>query len=340
MAILVRPPRQSQPERPLGERDILAAVSATAEILSAWHLQDIIAVTEVTEGATNQVYCVECLDRIVFLRIYKRHDRDMAAREHALIRQVNGRGLPAPLPIVALSGETLVEHAGKLAALYEAAQGAQIAPGTITLEQARSAGDMLAQLHAAMAALPDAGYTPRTFAWDGPEWVERLNTIERAIRARGDANPADVWALRRLDVQRAWLRQPQCPHGAVPRFPPQVVHGDYHDANLFFDAERVSAIIDWEQAAFLPRAYEVVRACFFMFRFRASLTQAFLAAYRAASGLSEAELADGAASWGCYADHHVWPLEEVYLHGNDRARRFIPHAPFRPFAEAWRDALE
>jgi hypothetical protein len=25
----------------------------------------------------------------------------------------------------------------------------------------------------------------------------------------------------------------------------------------------------------------------------------------------------------------------VYLHGNDAARRYIPHAPFRPFLDAW-----
>jgi homoserine kinase type II len=36
----------------------------------------------------------------------------------------------------------------------------------------------------------------------------------------------------------------------------------------------------------------------------------------------------------------VWPLEEVYLHGNERARRFIPHAPFVPFAEGWRRVVE
>jgi hypothetical protein len=31
-------------------------------------------------------------------------------------------------------------------------------------------------------------------------------------------------------------------------------------------------------------------------------------------------------------------VEEVYLHGNDAARRYIPHAPFRPFERVWADA--
>ena len=51
-----------------------------------------------------------------------------------------------------------------------------------------------------------------------------------------------------------------------------VVHGDYQDANLFFDADRVSG------------------------------------------------------GW-------------LYLHGKERARRFIPHAPFVRFAEAWQNAI-
>jgi homoserine kinase type II len=314
-------------------------VSVATEMLEHWCLGQLLGVTEVVEGATNQVYRVECVDRVVFLRIYKRHDHAMALREHSLIRYVHSRGLPAPLPIAAHSGDTMVQCAGHLAALYEAAPGVQLRPGTMTLAQASSAGHTLAQLHLATAELPDAGYTPRAFTWDGPEYVERLNVLERAIRARGNAHAADAWALQRVHAQRAWLRQPQCPHAGVPGFPPQVVHGDYQDANLFFDAERVSAIIDWEQAALLPRAYEIVRACFFMFRFAPRPTQTFLAAYRSLSNLDEAELADGAQSWGCTADHHVWPLEEVYLRGNERARRFIPQAPFVPFAEAWRGAM-
>jgi hypothetical protein len=49
------------------------------------------------------------------------------------------------------------------------------------------------------------------------------------------------------------------------------------------------------------------------------------------------ELDDGARAWGCMSDHYVWALEEVYLQGNERARRFIP-LPFRPFARAWQAA--
>jgi homoserine kinase type II len=118
-----------------------------------------------------------------------------------------------------------------------------------------------------------------------------------------------------------------------------VVHGDYQDANLFFLASDVSAVIDWEQAAFMPRGYEIARAVWFLFRLEPERTASFLAGYRQhtapGAALQEAELEDGARAWGAFADHHVWPQEEVYLNGNDAARRYIPHAPFRPFGALW-----
>jgi homoserine kinase type II len=309
------------------------------ELLDAWPLSDVVGVTEVVVGATNRVYRIECLDRVAFLKLYRRKDRVRAVREHALIRYVANAGLPAPSPIATSSGDTVVERGGEFAALYEPARGTQLASSRLTLEQARSAGQTLGELHARLAALPDMGYARRKLAWDGPQWVERLDVVERAIVARRERNATDVWAIERLQAQRAWLRQPPCSHSHDPSFASQVIHGDYQDANLFFTDQQVTAIIDWDESTLLPRAYEVVRACSFMFRCTPTSTQAFLAGYREATTLGQAELADGAASWGCNADHHVWPLEEVYLHGNDRARRFIPHTAFRPFAEQWRDAL-
>jgi hypothetical protein len=53
--------------------------------------------------------------------------------------------------------------------------------------------------------------------------------------------------------------------------------------------------------------------------------------------ISEEELDEGARAWGCMSDHYVWALEEVYLHGNERARRIIP-LPFRPFSHVWQAA--
>jgi homoserine kinase type II len=194
---------------------------------------------------------------------------------------------------------------------------------------------MLAHLHNVARSLPDQGYRTYHLAWDPNRWLVRLQRIEHAILSHQHPNLTDQWALARVRAQQQWLTDPDCLHSFTPMASAQVIHGDYHDANLFFNAEGVSGIIDWEQAAYVPRAFEVVRAATYMFNLQPELTLAFLRAYCTSSDLGPEELAEGAIAWGMMNDHYVWAPEEVYLNGNDRARRFIPHRPFRPFQQLW-----
>jgi homoserine kinase type II len=321
------------------------------ELLGAWSLGELHALTRASGGATHRVYRVESDRGVAFLRVYKRPDPALVAREHALIAHVQRHGIPAPALLVAGHGGTVVEHSGQLAALYAPARGRQL-PGTeLGLEHAQAAGAQLGALHRALEPLRDAGYVRWTLSWDAAAWVERLNVVERALLARASTrhrSPRDAfeldtdrWALERLRAQRRWLADAACTHSYTPRSPAQVVHGDYQNANLFFDhdssasATTLSGIIDWDQAAYLPKGYEIARACSFMFQLDPERTERFIAAYRSTSGLDDDALHDGAHAWGAFSDHHVWPLEEVYLNGNDGARRYIPHAPFQPFTKAW-----
>jgi homoserine kinase type II len=304
-------------------------------LLGAWPLEGVGAITPAAGGATNWVYRVEAGSTVAFLEIYRKADRATALREHALIASVRRSAIPAASPLPSRTGETLVEGDGRRCALYEAARGIQLRPGELSIAHAAAAGATLANLHSVTRELPDVDYVRWNLRWDGPAWVDRLDVIERAIVTAGVASETDEWALRRVREQRRWLRDPACAHTCEPAFPGQVIHGDYQHANLFFEGPAVCAIIDWEQAAFMPAAYELVRAASFMFRLDAALTRAFVDAYVARSGISESAIADGAAAWACFYDHHVWALEEAYSNGNDAARQYIPHVPFQPFLRAW-----
>jgi homoserine kinase type II len=305
------------------------------DLLQAWPLGNVLHIQRARGGATHRVYRIDAERGAGFLRIYRRPDERVAQREHDLIAYVRAQGLPAPALLRARSGKTLMEHASSLCALYEPAQGQQRRGSELTVAQVSAAAELLARLHRTLATQEDVGYVQWTLRWDGPAWIQRLEHVESQLLERGLQDETDRYALERLRAQREWLAHPDCVHAYRPRSAAQVVHGDYQDANLFFDGERVSCVIDWEQAAFMPRGYEVARACWFMFRACPEPTLGFLRAYRQHNPLSSAELDDGARAWATFADHHVWPIEEAYLHGNDAARRYIPHAPFRPFLEVW-----
>jgi homoserine kinase type II len=302
-------------------------------ILQRWELGVVAEVEELQGGSVNRVFRASTGQRRVYLRVYRTQDRDVVAREHALLAHAAAAGLPAPNPIASASGDTVVVCDGTPCALYLEAAGTQVAKTELDLTHAVAAGEMLARLHAVLATAPDLGQRRPVLRWPRDAWIERLGGIASAIRS-GGGHPDDARVLERIRDQCAWLAHADCAHAYEPAFAPQLIHGDYQHANLFFAGGRVSGVIDWEQAAYLPRAFEIVRAAAYMFDLAPAATQAFVRAYRSVAPISDAELDDGARGWGCMSDHYVWALEEVYLHGNERARRYIP-LQFRPFVLAW-----
>lgn len=304
--------------------------------LEQWGLEDSTDVVEMTSGSVNRVFRVTTTNGRVYLRVYRTRDRDVVAREHALLAHIAARGLPAVPPIPTTRGETVVVLEGTPCALYPEAAGRQVEKAALETAHAVAAGELMGRLHQGLATMPDLGFRRYALRWSRDAWIERLAGIAEAVRARG-SHPDDALVLQRIRDQCVWLADPTCEHAYEATLEPQLVHGDYQHANLFFERGAVSAVIDWEQAAYLPCGFEVARAAAYMFDLAPEPTRALVAAYRAITHVSDEDLDEGARAWGCMSDHYVWALEEVYLQGNERARRFIP-LPFRPFRRAWEAA--
>ena len=305
------------------------------ELAERWFGATVAEPLLVTGGATNTTFQLDVSGTRYYLRRSRKVDREAVLREHALIEHVRAHGIPAPKALELEGSSVLVAADGAVWSAFEAVVGAQVAYAELTEAHVQSAGRLLALLHAATATLPTQSYPRRMLAWDGPAWVARLERIHAAIGALPALDPTDRWALERVQQQRAWLADSACAHAYRPAYPNQVLHGDYQSSNLFFTGSEVTGVIDWDVPMCLPRAFELVRACFFLCQMQPELCAALVFGYRALTPLSAAELADGAHAWGVFADHHVWPLEETYLHDNRAAARFIWHRPFRPFAEEW-----
>lgn len=326
----MRSPRRRAPS---AEADPQAAAFGAA---SAWFGAATGSVSPVAGGATHRTYRVVADRTEYFLRRYRDADPRAVDREHRLIRHVALAGIPAPPPVPLTGGATQLPAGGALWALFEAAQGVQLPFDSLTAEHARGAGQALARLHRSSQDMPHAGFDAWTLGWDGARWAERLAGIRDAIAARPCDPDTDAWAGKRLDAQIAWMSDPACAHRYSPAFPGQVIHGDYQLGNLFFAGTEVCAVIDWDGARIMPRAFEIARACFFLCQMERELTWAFLDGYTSVVRLDRGELEDGARAWGCFADHHVWPVEELYVKGNAAAARFVWRRPFAPFLDEWR----
>lgn len=305
-----------------------------ASIAGFWPIGAVRRAWEVASGAVNRIIEIDAEAGRFFLRSYRHGSVALIGREHRIIAHVRQAGLPAVAPLRATNGATFVELGGRFHALYPAADGGQREEASLAEEEAAAAGSMLGRLHRVLKDVAQDGLPAPRIGWDGASWVERLRKVETAILALDNRCEADVYALQRVRDQAAWLSEPDCPHDDEPA-DRQPIHGDYHQSNLFFGKGGVTGIIDWEQTALMPRAYEAVRAATYMFDLSPHLSAVFLRAWKEAARASDEEIAAGARTFGVVRDHWVWAVEEVYLAGNDRARRYIPGSPFQPFAQRW-----
>ena len=313
----------------------------STEILSHWpETKPHMSLTEVTLGANNSVYKVESTPAF-FLRKYRAHDASRIMNEHKLLFFLSQKVPTVVSPCLTSDGQSFVEVNGEYYALFPKAHGSLIEKHALTDKHAFEAGITLAKLHRQLSLYPRNVMQNEIFpviqlSWNREQWLQRLDKIIAAIEAKGEQNVEDAWALRRSMQQRCFLASDHCVHSYQTKTERVLIHGDFHHYNLFFDnRSKVSGIIDWDLVQYMPPAYEIARACMYMFDMDVKKSVEFVSGYLSTNELSKVSIIDGVCAWGIFADHHIWALEEVYLKRNLAARKFIPHKNFSPFAQQW-----
>ena len=124
-------------------------------------------------------------------------------------------------------------------------------------------GRALGRIHAALAQFPPTEATryPPRLVWDSARAGAEMREYEAAIARFPALTPFDQHALSSFAYRRTLLAAGVPPRSAFAGLPEQMLHGDFHEGNLFFGPDgEVSGIIDWELASVGPRALEIIRA--------------------------------------------------------------------------------
>jgi Ser/Thr protein kinase RdoA (MazF antagonist) len=203
--------------------------------------------------------------------------------------------------------------------------------------EAVAMGSFLARLHHALHNYERSKVAQRPLVIEPVTTLSRITTLEQLIRARPTLDALDHAVVRQLTERRDWVeRAPENDLTGVLQLEQQVTHGDYQEANLFFDAHQIVAIIDWDQAYVASCAWEIVRTLDLVFTFAPALSGAFLNAYRAVAPLDLSELEIAASAYSLMRLHDLWTYDAVYKEGNDRVRAFMPVGGYTPLVERWR----
>jgi len=310
----------------------LIPVISIAAVLDAWGLATTTDLERSPDGTMSEVFFVRAKQGRFVLRGHRAQTADRVAFEHKTMSVARTAGIPTPVVVPTLEGDDFTWQANRWWSLLEWIPSRHVQRGAHTTSQARVMGRTLADIHLALGSLNphDHRSAPSTTG------EEALRTIDQVIRAipRDRRPPEDKWSLVWLEGQKRWLstRPDEAPPAHLVA---QVIHGDYHDANVLFEGEGLVGVLDWEKAEGGDPAAEVVRAVHLSFDLALGQTDAFLSGYRSRRALTDAELDAGALRYGYGRDRCVWLFKELYLQGNERMRSLVNPRPFQPFSAFW-----
>ncbi|EJG1583183.1 phosphotransferase [Vibrio parahaemolyticus] len=285
-------------------------------------------------GATNHVFRIQSSETF-YLRKYRVRNVAQIKLEHELLQKLSQNLNTIIAPVLTHDGCSFGKIGEGFYALFPEAKGKLIEKSELSALHAFQLGKALAELHVQLASMAGNSFPTIELSWDKIAWVDRLQKIVACIEFNS-ALDAKGSVLRRVKQQRDYLASSQAVHSYTPLTSRQLIHGDFHHFNVFFDLNgAVSDVIDWDLVQNMPPGYEVARACMYMFDMDVNKSLALLKGYLSIKPMTQPELNDGAKAWAVYADHHVWALEEVFLKNNTAAQKFIPKSDFIPFMVQW-----
>jgi Ser/Thr protein kinase RdoA (MazF antagonist) len=271
------------------------------------------------EGLMNRNWRVETTTGTFALKELLDVDVTQALLQHQATEVLAELGLPVVAPKADVGGKTVVEtpDARRFSMLPWVA-GRQIDGPELTLNEARHFGDILAELHLALACdelahvlSPPAGWssvTPVAETATARNVVDQyLDLLSQARRDTFDRIVHDRLHERRRLVDTFADRRPDPSRQVAPI---GWTHGDVHHLNvLWSDGPRreVAAVLDWDRLKVQPLGNEVVRAATLTFSATGRTgnrpldlerVAAFTRGYRDRRPLGDAELAD--------AIHRFW----------------------------------
>ena len=249
---------------------LFRSLSATDvnDILRAFGAPAAVGYAPIAAGTINTNVRIDTAAGRLFLRVNEGKSLDDVAREAAIVSYLAARGVPTPAPLPATDGAPFARWQGQLVSLFPWLPGRTLTRAELQPAHAHAAGRALAAMHVAGADYADK----RPGRYEPPEIDRRLDAVTAADRAE----LADAIAILRPELAALHAdRHPNLPEG--------LIHADLFIDNVMYEDETLTALIDFEQAAWGRLAYDlaVTTLAFAYGRddFRPEIVVALLAGY-------------------------------------------------------------
>lgn len=286
---------------------------------------------EVTTGAlTISTVLSNGTDRF-FLKQYKENFTEDRVKDvhHAKLYFSEG-GIPVILPILNSLGMTYFAYGGFLYALFPFVIGVHKDRNDMSTKALESMANMLGKIHI-LGKNPPFKISANFKTWDKTTFIDKADKIIEIIEDKKEQDEFDVLALKNITTKKELVEKA---HNKVLADynigKPHLIHGDYHDHNVFFnEKDEVTNVFDFEKADMSPRTYELVRSMNFtcldgpITEERLKNAVRYLQSYNEAYPITKAEFKEGLEVYYMKTIHSLWVVEEYYISKNLRPSIFL-----------------
>jgi homoserine kinase type II len=300
-----------------------------ADIAGAFALGAVRGVRAIAAGTINSNFALDTERGAWFVRVNEGKSLADVAWEARLVTALAAGGVITPAPVLARDGRPYAPlgATGKWVSVFAWRAGRHLGPEEITARVAGEFGAALASLHRTGLELPAAWR--RSSIYDHDHLV---------ARHAGLATSDDPELARAIEVVGEELAAASAATSVRDRATHGIIHGDLFRDNVLWDAGRLVAILDFEQASGGSLAYDLA-VCLNDWCWRGAvridLAAALLAGYERVRPLTagdrEALLVEVRAAAARFT---ITRITDVYL-----ARVDNPDKDFRAFlarCDAWR----
>jgi Ser/Thr protein kinase RdoA (MazF antagonist) len=288
----------------------------------------------VAKGFLSENYILTDGTTKYFLKRYRFEEMNQIQVIHNVKKYFNSGGIPVIMPLVAKGGETFFIQNDAGYALFPFVDGKHFDRGTLPKDAIISLGEMLGAIH--LLGKEGVHITDKEFSFTikSEEGLRKIEEVLKIINERENLDEFDILAQKNLILKKELTTTNTLKDEDVWLPSDHLIHGDYHDQNVFFDtSNKVSNVFDFEKTTNAPRTYELLRSMTYAL-LHDSITQENLRfckiyydAYRSVYPLSETELREGIHFYITKSLFNVWIEEEHYLKNNTRVDVFL-HSDF------------
>ena len=203
-------------------------------------------------------------DKKYFLKKYRINKPEKIKETHSIKKYFEENGIPVILPLINNEGQTFFEDDGSIYALFPFINGIHFEREVLQTEAISSLAEMLGKIH--LVGRDYTGQVETAFKLRTPDnFIVEVQKYLDIIHSKQEKDSFDVLAEKTLLLRLKLLKKLDYSLESLNFACDHLVHGDYHDKNVFFNSEGgVIYVFDFEKSGKAPRVSEIYRSLDFI----------------------------------------------------------------------------